>query len=697
MNLLVLNQEYPPVAGGASHACASLCRELARRGHGVVVVTAGSSASTSRGVEDGVEVIRVAIPGTVGGAFTLRQLQAYAVRARQEAGRLLADRKIDRIHAFFSWPGGEVARRLSAVHGIPYIVSLRGSDVPGFRLARSHPLMRLATPRLRRVWSEARAVVANSEDLRILAGQTWGGPILCVPNGVEAERFQAPRRRRAADEPLRLLTVAQLIPRKRIDLVIALAAHLKRHIDRPVRLTVAGQGPLRDALRDQAGRLGVADVVEFRGPVAAEAMPALYAEADAFVLLSEHEGMSNAVLEAMASGLPVITTDTGGARDLLASGENGRIVDPSRPGWLDEAVGLLSDPKALARIGTSARSHVRRSCTWKDVAEAYEAVYQRPPPDRAVIFTDSRMAFAQDLTRATLDAVALRNDIRVTDVIDTGHRSRRAALRSYARRVAAWVIVRLFNPSRRDPAPMTRRRLARICRRHGLSLRYPPPGGLHDSAFLTWLRDPGGPDVALSLGCLIRFQPELLDVFDMAVNYHNGILPDYRGLRVTHWALYRGEPRVGFTFHRMDERLDTGPILLQDGIATVAVEPGWAAEDRKTAEAARRLPEVLDRIRDRDPGLPQEGKGTYFGRRRFKRLREVGDPGGVTLAELERRIRYFDWVWLDLDGRRIPVSRIVRSDRPSCFRFTTRDGMGVRAVRFRHLPWPLYVLLQTLR
>jgi glycosyltransferase involved in cell wall biosynthesis len=147
---------------------------------------------------------------------------------------------------------------------------------------------------------------------------------------------------------LELLTVGALAPRKGQQFVIeALDSVRDAGID--ARLTMVGSGPDEALLRELVNRLGLADSVVFAGEHL-DPRPFLV-EADIFVLPSRQEGFSNALLEAMASGLPAVVTDVGGNREAL-DGQGGRIVEPEQSDRLAEAIlGLARTRGQLAELG----------------------------------------------------------------------------------------------------------------------------------------------------------------------------------------------------------------------------------------------------------------------------------------------------------------------------------------------------------
>ena len=208
--------------------------------------------------------------------------------------------------------------------------------------------------------------------------------MLWIPNGVDTQRFhpRPPAARAAMRQVLGLDTdalafgcVARMTPEKRhVDLVDAFA---RVHAACPrARLVLLGDGPLRGELEARATGLGVAGAVRMPGmrPDVEAILPAL----DVGMLVSSTEGMSNAILEMMACGLPMIATDVGGNPSLVQTGTTGLLVPARLPGQLADAMlALATDPSLRHRMGEAARARVEREFSLAAMVRAFDHAYQR--------------------------------------------------------------------------------------------------------------------------------------------------------------------------------------------------------------------------------------------------------------------------------------------------------------------------------
>jgi len=368
MRVLILNSEYPPIGGGAGNASANIARELAALGQEVCVLTAAFGDLPRDETVSGVRLVRIpALRRKQDRSGALEQA-VFIVAASIYILRLIPKFKPNVIFAFFGVPAGAVALFAKLIFKTPYIVSLRGGDVPGFRPYDFKRFHQVIAPLLRVVWKQASAIVANSDGLRLLAlafDSRFAIPI--IPNGVDVERFTLPASRDWSEA--RLLFVGRVVYQKGLDLLLPALVELN-YLDSG--LTVIGDGPQRAALERLAATLGLAARVHFAGWQRGTDLERHYQNATLFVFPSRHEGMPNAVLEAMASGLPVIATRIAGNEELVIDNETGLLVPTEDIAALKEACEkMISNPNLRERMGVAGRQRVEEHFTWGSVARQY--------------------------------------------------------------------------------------------------------------------------------------------------------------------------------------------------------------------------------------------------------------------------------------------------------------------------------------
>jgi glycosyltransferase involved in cell wall biosynthesis len=206
-------------------------------------------------------------------------------------------------------------------------------------------------------------------------------PVEHVRKGVDTDLFRADgphmRAELACDERCVALVVSRLVPIKNVAFAVDAVARAAR--EQPdVMLVIVGDGPLRPALEARVAALRIGDRVMFAGHVPHEQLPGWYRSADLFVLPSEFDNSPNVVLEAMASGLPIVATDVGGIREYVRAGVNGELVPLDDPETFANAIARYATNPDLARgIGRRNRDEAVARFSWAQSAQSLRAVYER--------------------------------------------------------------------------------------------------------------------------------------------------------------------------------------------------------------------------------------------------------------------------------------------------------------------------------
>ena len=294
----------------------------------------------------------------------------WDVRVLWRLRRLLG--RFDLVHSFL-FHANMVARLAAIGSGVRAVLSAA-------RVAeRSRPRRRRAECWTHRL-VDAEVCVSNGVRDYLGAGGFPREKLAVVPNGVDVERFA---RRDAAfkkhlgiepDTPL-VTTIGRLHEQKGIDYFLRAAASV-RHSRPDCHFLVVGHGPLEDALKAIARQFHLDGHVTFLG--LCDDVPAVLAATDVFVLASLWEGMPNAVLEAMAAGLPVVATRVEGTVDLIDDGKTGVLVMPRDvPGLVSAVLRLLDDPRRAEQLGAAAQAHVRAHFTLETMVARHEQLYAR--------------------------------------------------------------------------------------------------------------------------------------------------------------------------------------------------------------------------------------------------------------------------------------------------------------------------------
>ena len=276
---------------------------------------------------------------------------------------------------------GPLLRRRAGVTRV--VASSHGHEV-GWSMV---PGARQALGRIGR-GSDAVTVISHYTRRRLAAAFGATAALELLPAGIDADVFRpdpADRARLRARYGLGaapvITCVSRLVPRKGQDRLIRVLPAVRRRIP-GARLLLVGSGPAGPQLRRLAAAVGVADAVTFTGAVPATQLPAHHAVGDVFALPCrtrggglDVEGLGIAVLEASASGLPVVVGDSGGASETVLPGRTGHVVGGRAPAALTAAlVDLLSDPDRAVAMGAAGREWMRRGWTWAAATARLEAL-----------------------------------------------------------------------------------------------------------------------------------------------------------------------------------------------------------------------------------------------------------------------------------------------------------------------------------
>ncbi len=309
---------------------------------------------------DGVEVHRprfLSVPGILkrfDGWLMAMSTVRYVARLQRRFGATLID-------AHFLYPDGYAATLIGARLGLPVTITIRGSKDQRLIGTDREPLLRAAA-------QHAARLIAVTQSLATDVGGALGQPpsrIEVIGNGVDLVRFARKDRSLArgrlgieADAKV-IIGVGNLIELKGFQRVIPLLPRLRRRFPNLVYLIVGGassQGDLSVRLRALAIEYGVSDCVRLVGAQPHEELAWFYSAADVFALATEYEGWANVFLEAMACGLPVVSTRVGGNAEVVHEPDTGVLVDYWDPdafaGALEERLDRPGDPETMVAHAT---------------------------------------------------------------------------------------------------------------------------------------------------------------------------------------------------------------------------------------------------------------------------------------------------------------------------------------------------------
>jgi len=372
MKILLLNYEFPPLGGGAGNATANLARELTLLGHRVSILTSAFSNLPREETYQGYKIYRVWSCRHQKYQGNILEMLFYIFFAILFIPKLFAkEGKPDKVISFFSLPSGLVAYWLKKKYGLPYILSLRGGDVPGFysRALKFYHFFTL--PLNKKIWRSADYLVANSQSLSKLANKTassFGQTVKVIPNGVNINLFSPLFPQKPAK--FKIIFAGRLCPQKGVAELITAIHELNNHGISDLECVIAGHGPLFTPLKKMVTAFKLEQLITFTGWLDREKLLTEYQAADVFILPSTDEGMSNVILEAMATGLVVIAKDIIANRELITHGINGLLYNTASelPMLITQ---LMSDSNLKAKLAHAARARAAEF-SWQHVAALYQ-------------------------------------------------------------------------------------------------------------------------------------------------------------------------------------------------------------------------------------------------------------------------------------------------------------------------------------
>ena len=366
----MLNSEYPPLGGGQGNANKRLFEVFNRQQNmdlTIDMAVASTGAFRKESYQKGqIYFLDIGKKNQNFHFQSFGDLVKYTLKSFFKSISLLRQNKYHLVVAWAGVPAGFVAFLLNFLFNIPFIVLLRGADVP-FWDPRWRWLDKLILCRLSPyIWKKARGVYANSAGLKNLAHKVWpDGKVGVLYNGVDTELFK-PSEESHSHKSVVILSVGRLIPRKGFhDLIDALSALSGHNFE----LWIVGDGPERERLKLMASALELAEQVKFLGIQSQEQLVSLYKQADIYCLPTLNEGMSNTILEAMACGLPIVTTEVSGNSELVK--DNGFLVPPSDREALRKSLSqLLGDRELRKSMGRLSRKRAE-AFSWENTAEQF--------------------------------------------------------------------------------------------------------------------------------------------------------------------------------------------------------------------------------------------------------------------------------------------------------------------------------------
>jgi glycosyltransferase involved in cell wall biosynthesis len=371
MRILVLIHEFPPVGGGGGRAAYDICKQLVRRGHQVLVLTAHLKGLPLRERVDGIQVVRIPSLRTASYSASVPAMAAYILLGLWHGLAHIRRFRPDLLHVHFALPAGALGWALSALTGIPYVLTAHLGDVPGGVPEKTDHWFRYLLPFTPPIWKKASRVTAVSHYTRQLALRCYPVEIGVIYNGVEA-----PAARPVARQPGSIPQIAfagRFVSQKDPLLIVRTLSALR---DLDWRCVLLGDGELFEAVEQSIHAAGLEGRFTLTGWVTPEEVLAWFAKSDILFMPSLSEGLPVVGVQALANGLAVVASHIGGFLDIVEEGQNGFLKQPGDQAGFAEALRKLLTDAALLRQFQEASLRKASQFDITRIAAQYETIFK---------------------------------------------------------------------------------------------------------------------------------------------------------------------------------------------------------------------------------------------------------------------------------------------------------------------------------
>lgn len=393
MKICMVIYMFPPVVGGGEIGAYETAKTIVQKGHDMHVLTTYYKGLKRYEEMDGIKVHRLVDarfidpynePKRKSKPLSALAMKNFMLVAVPYLLKLTNEEDFDVIHAEFALPAGFPAAIVSKLAEKPVVITLVGGDIyTPSEPALMSALRRLALPVYKTTFSFAVLTAISSDTAKRARRLGATGEIILTPYGIDLEKFHKTKpdakliKKFGLGNSLVLLTVCRLSRRKGLNYLLDAMPELLK-IDKTIRLLIVGDGSEKKTLVSQCRSLGIEDRVIFVGAIPHDELNQYYNLADIFVLPSLHEGLGIVFMEAMACGLPVVTTNRGGMVDVVEDGKTGFLIDVGDTKKLIKSLEkLIKDTKLREGFSKNAERRATSEFSWDKAADRYINAYKK--------------------------------------------------------------------------------------------------------------------------------------------------------------------------------------------------------------------------------------------------------------------------------------------------------------------------------
>ena len=369
----MLTDYFYPHIGGVEKVVFDLCIQLIRNGHEVCVFTLNIPKTNKNEIYQGIRIIRV--DGyDLSGILGLQS--AISIKGWFELKKIIQDFKPDIIHAhnlfFLTTLMGMFMKK--KFH-IPTITTLHLGSLENIYGIKGWLVKKIESTMGKIVNKHSDLVIAGSEQLRKNGIRIGINPSKCVviPNAVDLGYFKIERK--YSSKPHKIIFIGRLISAKGPMILIESAKQVINKIPN-TKFFFVGDGPLLNNLEEYSTKNNFSKNISFMGKI--NDIRTIMKETDIYVRPSLTDGMPYGILEAMATGLPVIATNIAGTPDIISHGKTGYLIKPNDSRELANAIiELLTNPRYLENLAKNGLKLVKSEYGWEKIYQNYQKMYQK--------------------------------------------------------------------------------------------------------------------------------------------------------------------------------------------------------------------------------------------------------------------------------------------------------------------------------
>ena len=375
MKILMFNNEFPPLGGGTGTVNFELFNSFKNFPElkiDLITSAAGKKKETEQFSEN-IKIYKYPVgKKNIHHASNL-ELIKYTFKASFAGFKLHKKEHYDFVFVWASVPASFPALILKIFKKIPFLIRISGPDIPGYE-KRYNTVYKIISPFIKFAWKKAEIIITKCKaEKELVLGIKQKLKIKTIFNGVDTEKFCFEKK--TDNQKLTLVCSARLIKHKGQYILIEAISNLKKQ-GIVLYANLVGEGDEKDAYIKYAKEKDVFDQIIFSGYVPREKMPEKYQKADVFVLPSYNECMSNALLEAMACGLPAVVTDVGGTEELVDEG-NGFIFKPGDETALTDILkNICENKEKIPILGLNSRKKAEQ-LNWENIAKEYFELFKQ--------------------------------------------------------------------------------------------------------------------------------------------------------------------------------------------------------------------------------------------------------------------------------------------------------------------------------